>query len=235
MAIADSDLKFYVSINKEIDGDGTNNGGDIDRLSINTDIKNVTSSLAESGGSRYYKFFVKNENNTDTALALNLILQKAPQGMEYVEIIKASSNTSKLVDENFTNSQICGIAETITIFNRSTKTVKLKTKSNPIEIFKSGYEITFFDKTTLSKVVTLTVSSVANISNVDSFNEFDLIVVEDLPEYVDLTNTNVSGTLEIGDLAPETYSGFWFKHTIMPFARYVSNDTFNIGGFFDKV
>lgn len=237
MAVVTTDIKYYKSLDTNIDLD-TANGGDIDTASevvtgtLHNLFPQVRASDVEGGVTRWMKVFVKNTHATDTAFNLFTAIAK-PTDVEDLIYFAEAINADHLSDINTSTIRLYGIGLSTTELSviNGEISISVKTGVNIDDIIKAGDKITFFDKISYEKVLSTTITSV------DSANT--KIVLDG---YVDITNGSkvlddryICTSPVVADMVASAYKGYWIKQVVPPFSTPMESpaNNFMLNSVFD--
>ena len=217
-----SDIKFYKP--NAVDG-GAITATLVESGVLHSLLTQINPSLAEAGGERYSKMFIKNTHVSDTALGADICMPKIPDGDDVAVIFLGTPTDTT---SNFDNSKLYGIASATADLDRGTKIIPISTKLlNAVDVFASGDKITFISKFTNNKILKATIDTVSNT---------EIKVIEDIPVQ-DLNDTWIANTISLGDFASLQEQGLWIKQIIPPFASAMEApaDSLMVSVIFDNV
>ncbi len=202
-----ADLEFYKSL-KISEFDPTQNGDDIDTNAlIETGVLNnlllaLRPHMAEVGGDRYFKFFVKATVDTLT-LGLD-VASFTTSPTEEVYLFEAGSNAELESDLDKSSLRLYG-GFLVTTYDKDNKKV---TCDRDVSDFVKADDLVTFYNADNTKLVSWSVDTVSTTD----------ITFTDVSDD-DVSNLKGSSTIQIDSLDTDAYKGFWVKETCSSFTK----------------
>lgn len=218
-------LDYYRSL-KISDFNADDNGDDIDTDAIIEDgvahsfISRVRPRLAEQGGERYKKFYIKaNSDIIDIGVDISM---PSTCPTEEVYFFQAGSNAELESDLDKDNIRLYGGFITDTVDNDNKQVKADRDVSNFI---KANDYVTFFKTDDFTKITTLEVDSV----------DTDTITFKDMGSE-DITTSNGSSDIQFDSLDKDDYIGFWIYQTVAEWTHPMEDplDNFVMTVYYDE-
>ena len=195
-------LSFYKSTINQ--ADASINGGEITDDIIENNVSNnlvtaVKASLAENGGERWFKFYLKATVDTIT-LGFDITSTTSPTEEVYIALASSDAEVESNLDKE--NIRVYGAFQ-VSSYDDVTKTVTAD--RDVTEFIKADDFVTFYDANNI-KLTTWEVESV---------NATDIIFKSVSAD--DVSGLNGCSTIKKDELSTDAYVGFWIKQVILPF------------------
>lgn len=217
MAITTADIRLYKS--ETTDG-GTIGAEEIVSGVLNNLFSDVSANDAETGTTRYRKFFVKNESAADDANGMTVSLMSFTGGGDWVALFPGTADDTT---SNFDNSRIYGVAHATGELDRSTKQIPIEVENgaDPTVVFKAGDRIVFADYASRSKITSATIAAV---------DATTITVNEDVPTDYVLDGSYIGAAIEVGTLAAGSSTAIWVQQNVPPYTQPMVDpaDSFSI-------
>ena len=213
-----ANVKFYNSAD--------DNGGVIDTNSeiitgiLNNLFNDIIASQAETGLTRYKKFFIKNEDTTDlTSCSISLCLRTESSDSIGIFIGTANDTTS-----TFDNSKIRGIAKATDELDRGTKRINCEVKNKTLaDYFATNDKLTFIDSIK-NKQFAGTIASVGSTY---------LEINEDVPTSYITADSLLGSSITVGTMTAGQEVAVWVQNYLPPLTQYNEANNLEIALYHD--
>ena len=216
-------LKFYRSNYDEFDPDS--NGGDITDIEIESDVAHsfiprVRPRMAELGGERYFKFYIKTDIDIIT-VGID-VAKYTDSDTEEIYLSFAESNDEVESDLDKDNLRLYGGFKVTDIDEDN---LQITADRDVSEFVKADDNVTFYDSVSKRKTAMI-------VDDVDT----DKITFKEWSDVSVNIGDYGSSTAYIDSLDKDEYIGIWIKQVVPAYTEAMEDpfDSFNLNVWYDK-